>query len=54
MASAKTLFGYNGQPSFSASIMGEPMLDRRSFLTVCSRFGLTATLLPGVLWAMAD
>ena len=24
------------------------------FLTVCSRFGLTATLLPGVLWAMAD
>src|SRR6476620_12637152 len=30
------------------------MLDRRSFLTVCSRFGLTATLLPGVLWAMAD
>jgi Asp-tRNA(Asn)/Glu-tRNA(Gln) amidotransferase A subunit family amidase len=30
------------------------MLDRRSFLAVCSRFGLTATLLPGVLWAMAD
>src|SRR5258708_10059538 len=30
------------------------MLDRRSFLTVCSRLGLTATLLPGVLWAMAD
>src|SRR5882757_2826824 len=30
------------------------MLDRRSFLTVCSRFGLTASLLPGVLWAMAD
>ena len=30
------------------------MLDRRTFLTVCSRFGLTATLLPGVLWAMAD
>src|SRR5579871_840847 len=30
------------------------MLDRRSFLTVCSRFGITATLLPGVLWAMAD
>src|SRR5215467_4770785 len=30
------------------------MLDRRAFLTVCSRFGFTATLLPGVLWAMAD
>src|SRR5438270_9533993 len=30
------------------------MLDRRLFLTVCSRFGLTATLLPGVLCAMAD
>ena len=30
------------------------MLDRRAFLTVCSRFGLTTTLLPGVLWAMAD
>ncbi|HEY2915308.1 MAG TPA: amidase, partial [Candidatus Angelobacter sp.] len=30
------------------------MLDRRSFLSVCSRFGLTASLLPGVLWAMAD
>jgi hypothetical protein len=30
------------------------MLDRRTFLAVCSRFGLTATLLPGVLWAMAD
>src|SRR5689334_22176316 len=30
------------------------MLDRRTLLTVCSRFGLTATLLPGVLWAMAD
>jgi Asp-tRNA(Asn)/Glu-tRNA(Gln) amidotransferase A subunit family amidase len=30
------------------------MLDRRSFLAVCSRFGLTASLLPGVLWAMAD
>src|SRR5438445_3910581 len=30
------------------------MLDRRTFLTVCSRFGLTTTLLPGVLWAMAD
>jgi Asp-tRNA(Asn)/Glu-tRNA(Gln) amidotransferase A subunit family amidase len=30
------------------------MLDRRAFLAVCSRFGLTTTLLPGVLWAMAD
>jgi Asp-tRNA(Asn)/Glu-tRNA(Gln) amidotransferase A subunit family amidase len=30
------------------------MLDRRAFLGVCSRFGLTTTLLPGVLWAMAD
>jgi Asp-tRNA(Asn)/Glu-tRNA(Gln) amidotransferase A subunit family amidase len=30
------------------------MLDRRAFLTVCSRFGLTTTLLPGVLWGMAD
>jgi Asp-tRNA(Asn)/Glu-tRNA(Gln) amidotransferase A subunit family amidase len=30
------------------------MLDRRAFLAVCSRFGLTSTLLPGVLWAMAD
>jgi Asp-tRNA(Asn)/Glu-tRNA(Gln) amidotransferase A subunit family amidase len=49
-----TLFGYNGQPVFFIFIPGEPMLDRRSFLTVCSRFGLTATLLPGVLWAMAD
>ncbi|HKF22841.1 MAG TPA: amidase [Candidatus Angelobacter sp.] len=30
------------------------MLDRRGFLAVCSRLGLTTTLLPGVLWAMAD
>jgi Asp-tRNA(Asn)/Glu-tRNA(Gln) amidotransferase A subunit family amidase len=30
------------------------MLDRRAFLAVCSRLGLTSTLLPGVLWAMAD
>jgi Asp-tRNA(Asn)/Glu-tRNA(Gln) amidotransferase A subunit family amidase len=29
-------------------------MDRRGFLAVCSRFGLTTTLLPGVLWAMAD
>ncbi len=30
------------------------MLDRRAFLTVCSRLGVSATLFPGVLWAMAD
>lgn len=30
------------------------MMDRRSFLAACSSFGLTSTLLPGVLWAMAD
>lgn len=30
------------------------MLDRRAFLAFCSRLGLTATLLPGVLWAMAE
>jgi Asp-tRNA(Asn)/Glu-tRNA(Gln) amidotransferase A subunit family amidase len=30
------------------------MLHRRAFLAVCSRLGLTTTLLPGVLWAMAD
>jgi len=30
------------------------MLDRRAFLAACSRLGLTTTLLPGVLWAMAD
>src|SRR5215510_1874456 len=30
------------------------MMDRRAFLTVCSQLGLTSTLLPGVLWAMAD
>jgi Asp-tRNA(Asn)/Glu-tRNA(Gln) amidotransferase A subunit family amidase len=30
------------------------MLDRRAFLAVCSRFGFAATLLPGVLYAMAD
>ena len=30
------------------------MLDRRAFLAVCSHLGLTTTLLPGVLWAMAD
>lgn len=30
------------------------MLDRRRFLAVCSQLGLTTTLLPGVLWSMAD
>lgn len=30
------------------------MLDRRDFLAVFSRFGLATTLMPGVLWAMAD
>lgn len=30
------------------------MLDRRAFLAVCSRFGVATTLLPGVLWGMAD
>src|SRR5205814_1052007 len=30
------------------------MLDRRTFLGVCSRLGVAGTLLPGVLWAMAE
>lgn len=30
------------------------MLDRRRFLAVCSQLGLTSTLLPGVLWSMAE
>jgi len=30
------------------------MLDRRRFLAVCSQLGLTSTLLPGVLWGMAE
>jgi Asp-tRNA(Asn)/Glu-tRNA(Gln) amidotransferase A subunit family amidase len=30
------------------------MLDRRAFLSFCSRLGLTSTLMPGVLWGMAD
>ncbi|HEY6274226.1 MAG TPA: amidase [Terriglobales bacterium] len=30
------------------------MLNRRAFFAVCSRFGLTATLLPATLWALAD
>lgn len=29
------------------------MMDRRNFLAVCSKLGLTSTLLPGVLWSMA-
>src|SRR5471032_1966315 len=33
---------------------GDYMFDRRAFLAVCSRLGVTATLFPGVLWAMAD
>src|SRR5215472_4992775 len=32
---------------------GAAMLDRRAFLAVCSGLGLTSTLMPGVLWAMA-
>src|SRR5690348_16271 len=30
------------------------MLNRRNFLSVCSRFGLAGTLFPGVLWGMAQ
>jgi Asp-tRNA(Asn)/Glu-tRNA(Gln) amidotransferase A subunit family amidase len=30
------------------------MLDRRRFLAVCWRLGLTSTLFPGVLWGMAE
>jgi len=30
------------------------MMDRRGFLAVCTKFGVGSTLLPGVLWAMAD
>src|SRR5438270_6211909 len=30
------------------------MLNRMAFLAVCSQFGLTTTLFPGVLWAIAD
>ena len=30
------------------------MLDRRNFLAFCSQCGLTSTLFPGVLWALAD
>ena len=35
-------------------LTGDLMLDRRAFLAFCSRLGLTSTLLPGVLWGMAD
>lgn len=30
------------------------MVDRRTFLSVCSGLGLTSTLFPGVLWGLAD
>jgi len=30
------------------------MLDRRYFISVCSGFGLTGTLFPGTLWALAE
>src|SRR6202000_2567625 len=30
------------------------MLERRAFLAVCTHLGLASTLLPGVLWALAD
>lgn len=30
------------------------MLERRAFLAICTRLGLISTLLPGVLWALAD
>lgn len=30
------------------------MLDRRRFMSACSGLGLTSTLFPGVLWALAD
>ena len=30
------------------------MIDRRGFLAVCTKLGVGSTLLPGVLWAMAD
>src|SRR5687767_4539382 len=31
-----------------------PRRDRREFLAVCSAFGLTTTLFPGVLWSLAE
>jgi Asp-tRNA(Asn)/Glu-tRNA(Gln) amidotransferase A subunit family amidase len=42
--------GYNVRPPQ----IGVFIMDRRAFLAVCSKFGLGSTLLPGVLWAMAD
>ncbi len=30
------------------------MLDRRHFMTTCAGLGLGSTLLPGVLWALAE
>jgi Asp-tRNA(Asn)/Glu-tRNA(Gln) amidotransferase A subunit family amidase len=30
------------------------MLNRRNFLSACSRFGLAGTLFPGVLWGMVE
>jgi Asp-tRNA(Asn)/Glu-tRNA(Gln) amidotransferase A subunit family amidase len=59
------LLGYNGGPfqsvcNFAGAApkvrrpQGDYMLDRRAFLAVCSKFGVSATLLPGLLWAMAD
>ena len=38
-------------PALPNLCKGEYMLDRRAFLAVCSRFGVAATLLPGVLVA---
>ncbi|MFI5127596.1 MAG: amidase family protein, partial [Candidatus Acidiferrales bacterium] len=29
-------------------------IDRRNFLSTCSKFGVAGTLFPGVLWAMAE
>ena len=29
-------------------------IDRRNFLSTCSKFGVASTLFPGVLWAMAE
>jgi Asp-tRNA(Asn)/Glu-tRNA(Gln) amidotransferase A subunit family amidase len=57
-----TVLRYNGQPFQNIAVravlfdprQGDFMLDRRAFLAVCSRFGAAATLLPGVLYAMAD
>src|SRR5216684_5641762 len=37
-----------------ATVQEINMLDRRAFLAVCSRLGISATLLPGVLWGMSD